>query len=178
MDIEYKNESFSNLSVKSSVAKKFRKYSRSINKSQSMTLLTMLLFFEYNNISPSESLGPGMHTLESVFKKRINSLIAIVRDIEQNQTIPTKAMLQSLFEGIPGPTKNKTTPSFEKAFISLSKRSISISKDQPGPDHKDIRKVLRQIVEVNPRFGKSYWKINLTKSQINELKNKYHVYNH
>lgn len=178
MDIEYKNEGFVNLSVKSSVAKKFRKYSRSIKKSQSMTLLSMILFFEYNNISPSESLGPNMHTLELAIKKRINSLIAIVRDIEKTQTLPTQAMLQALFEGLPVPNKNKINPSFEDSFINLNTIANQNYEHQRETDHKDIRKILSQIEKVNPRFGKPYWKINLNKNQIIELKNKYHVYNH
>ena len=43
-------------------------------------------------------MGPHMQTLEKLFKKRINGVIAIMKDIEKNQTKPTVAMLQSLFE--------------------------------------------------------------------------------
>ena len=55
-------------------------------------------FFDQNKISPSESLGPNMKSLENNLKSRINALIAIIRDIEKNQTKPTVAMLQALFE--------------------------------------------------------------------------------
>ena len=70
--------------------------------SKSMTLLVMMNFFQENGISPAESMGPNMETLEKrislLIKKRMNGMIAIMRDIEKNQTKPTVAMLQSLFE--------------------------------------------------------------------------------
>ncbi len=98
MDEAYKNEKFETLKIKSSVAKKFRRFSRSISKSQSMALLSMIEFFEMNGISPDEVMGPKMKTLESLIKKRINGVIAILKDIEKSQTKPTVAMIQSLFE--------------------------------------------------------------------------------
>ena len=58
----------------------------------------MIEFFESNGISPKESIGPQMQTLESLIKKRINGVIAIMKDIEKNQTKPTVAMMQSLFQ--------------------------------------------------------------------------------
>jgi hypothetical protein len=39
-----------------------------------------------------------MKSLENNLKGRINALIAIIRDIEKNQTKPTVAMLHLLFE--------------------------------------------------------------------------------
>ncbi len=99
MDKGYERERFESISIKSSVAQKFRRYCKAISKSQSMTLLSMLEFFEASGISPEERLGPNIKTLESSLKKRINAVIAIVRDIEKNQTKPTVAMIQSLFEG-------------------------------------------------------------------------------
>lgn len=98
MNNEYKKERFESLSIKRSVAKKFREYSRSISRSQSMALFAMLEFFEANGISPDESIRPQVTTLENLIKKRINAVIAILKDIEKTQTRPTVAMMQSLFE--------------------------------------------------------------------------------
>ena len=97
MDEEFKKEQFETLKIKSSVAKKFRRFSRTISKSQSISLMLMIEFFEDNGISPTESMGPKMQTLEALIKKRINGVIAILKDIEKGQTKPTVAMLQSLF---------------------------------------------------------------------------------
>jgi hypothetical protein len=98
MDKGYEKERFESVSIKAPVAKKFKDYCKGISKSQSMTLLLMLEFFENNGISPEESIGPHIQTLENLIKKRINGVIAIMRDIEKNQTKPTVAMLQTLFE--------------------------------------------------------------------------------
>ena len=177
MDKGYENESFISLSVKSSVAKKFRQYARKLSKSQSMTLLLMLDFFEINNISPLEKMGPKMKTLESLIKKRVNSLIAIIRDIEQNQTLPTKGMLDAIFEGLPAQTKKKVAPSFEEAFKNLTSHKTSPPKTTEIDPH-DIRKILGRLEEVKPPFGKSYWKLALPSSEIKHLKNKYHVHHY
>ncbi|WP_282179458.1 BfmA/BtgA family mobilization protein [Maribacter stanieri] len=106
MDKGYENERFESVSIKTSVAQKFTKFCKKLSKSKSMTLLLMLEFFEENGISPYESIGPKMQTLEELIKKRINGVIAIMKDIEKNQTKPTVAMMQSLFEQAEPPKKN------------------------------------------------------------------------
>ena len=109
MDKGYEKERFESLSIKTSVAMRFRQFCKNMSKSQSMTLLLMIDFFESNGISPVESMGPHMETLEKrmslLIKKRINGLIAIMKDIEKNQTKPTAAMMLSLFEEAEPPKK-------------------------------------------------------------------------
>ncbi len=120
MDEEYKKEKFETFKIKASVAKKFRRFSRSISKSQSMALLSMIDFFEMNNISPNEKMGPKMATLESLIKKRINGVIAILKDIEKSQTKPTVAMIQSLFEE----TEPKKKPLILEKKVIEEKREV------------------------------------------------------
>ncbi len=102
MDKELQKERFEKLGIKTSVAIRFRKFCKKMSKSQSMTLILMMDFFEENGISPAESMGPRMDTLETrislLIKKRMNGMIAILKDIEKSQTKPTAAMLYSLFE--------------------------------------------------------------------------------
>lgn len=109
MDKGYENEKFETLKIKRSVAIEFRKFSKMLSKSQSMTLLLMLDFFKENGISPAERLGPRMETLENrislLIKKRMNGMIAIMKEIEKSQTRPTVAMLNSLFEQTEPPKK-------------------------------------------------------------------------
>jgi len=102
MDNQFEKERFEKLGIKTSVAVRFREFCKKMSKSQSMTLMLMLDFFEENGISPSEAMGPRMETLETrmatLIKKRMNGMIAILKDIEKSQTKPTAAMLSSLFE--------------------------------------------------------------------------------
>lgn len=176
MDKGYEKERFTTIKIKNMVAEKFRSYSRGIGESQSMTLLLMLDFFEYNQIAPTESLGPRMQTLEGFIKKRINALIAIIRDIEQQQTVPTKAMLEAFFEGLPVQTRKKVIPTFEEAFKNLERNPNTLPKISAETDHKDIREILRNIETVKPAFGKTYYKLTLNPEEIRRLKTKYHVY--
>ncbi len=88
----------SRLQVKLSTANRFREFSQKNNSNQSETLDLMLDFFEKNNLSPFETLVPSKVSLENLIKKRINGMIAIIWDIEKNQTKPTTAMLQALLE--------------------------------------------------------------------------------
>ncbi|WP_179376299.1 BfmA/BtgA family mobilization protein [Winogradskyella wichelsiae] len=121
MDKGYEKERFESLSIKSSVVKKFRDYSKSISKSNSMTLLLMVEFFERNELYPGDDLKPGLMETENRIKKRINALIAIIKDIEKNQSKPTLAMLQSLFEG----SEPKQKLILAKSFEELEKERLN-----------------------------------------------------
>ncbi len=91
-------DSFISIRFKKKTAKRFQEFSKSHFKSHTETLSIMLDFFFYNEISPHERLGPTGRTIEQTFKKSINAVIAIIRDMEKTQTKPTVAMMQLLFE--------------------------------------------------------------------------------
>ena len=97
-------DSFIGIRFKKETAKRFQQFSRTHFKSHTEAMATMLDFFHYNEISPREKLGPTGRTIEANLKKRINAVIAIMRDMEKTQTKPTVVMLQSLFE-MEGPEK-------------------------------------------------------------------------
>lgn len=98
MKKEEKIDSFSTVRFKIETAKRFREFSRKHFKSHSEAMATMLDFFLYNEISPKEKLGPTGRTMENSLKKRLNAIIAIIKDVEKNQSKPMLGMLQSLFE--------------------------------------------------------------------------------
>ena len=91
-------EPFQTISIKQETAKRFREFSRAHFGTHTEAMEAMLDFFLYNEISPKERLGPTGRTIEKRILKRINAVIAIIRDIEKNQTKPTNAMLRTLFE--------------------------------------------------------------------------------
>ena len=90
--------SFTGIRFKKETAKRFQQFSKKHFKSHTEAMATMLDFFFFNEISPKERLGPTGRTIEASLKKRINAVIAIMRDMEKTQTKPTVAMIQSLFE--------------------------------------------------------------------------------
>jgi hypothetical protein len=136
MDKGYEKEHFKSLSIKASVAKKFNRFCREMSLSKSITLLVMLEFFEENGISPKESMGPNMETLEKrislLIKKRMNGMIAIMKDIEKNQTKPTVAMLQSLFQQV--------EPKYERPLM-IEKKRLVFEKENPGKKFSDNSRV-------------------------------------
>ena len=111
-------DSFSSIRFKQKTAKKFQEFSRKHFKSHTEALATMLDFFFYNEISPKERLGPRGKTMEAAIKKRINAVIAIIRDIEKTQTKPTAAMMASLFQA---EEPKKSTLILEKKVLKEKK---------------------------------------------------------
>ena len=79
----YSKYSFSGINVKKDVAIKFRKFSKQISKSHTDALVAMLHFFERNDLSPDDDLGINNNRTN----KRINAVIAILKNIEKTQNI-------------------------------------------------------------------------------------------
>ncbi len=91
-------DTFITIRFKRKTAKRFQEFSKAHFKSHTEAMATILDFFFYNEISPKEKLGPTGRTIEANLKKRINAVIAIMRDMEKTQTKPTVAMIESLFQ--------------------------------------------------------------------------------
>ncbi|WP_194850135.1 BfmA/BtgA family mobilization protein [Nonlabens antarcticus] len=111
-------DTFIGIRFKKETAKRFQEFSRTHFKSHTEAMATMLDFFFYNEISPKEKLGPTGRTIETSIKKRINAVIAIMRDMEKTQTKPTVAMIESLFQ-TETPTKKPLI--LEKKFLEKKK---------------------------------------------------------
>ena len=82
---------------KAKTAEELKKYSRQLGTQHSETLQIMLDFFEANRFTLFESLGSNLSTLEKGMKARINTVVAILKDIEKTQTKPTHEMIKLLF---------------------------------------------------------------------------------
>lgn len=91
-------DSFITIRFKRKTAKRFQEFSKKNFKTHTETMEAILDFFFYNEISPKEKLGPTGRTIEANLKKRMNAIIAIIKAIEKDQTLPTVAMLSALFE--------------------------------------------------------------------------------
>ena len=137
MDKGYEKEGFEKLGIKISVAVQFRNFCNKTSKSQSMTLLLMMEFFERNELSLEDDLKPGLMETENRIKKRINALIAIIKDIEKNQTKPTMAMLQALFKNVEPKEKLILEKSFEQLENErLNKEFRARLKEKSESDYK------------------------------------------
>ena len=186
MDLGYEKERFEGLKIKASVAKKFRRFCKGMSKSQSMGLLSMLDFFEANGVSPEERMGETIASLKYQIKRRFNAMVAIVRSIERDQTKPTVAMLQSLFE--------QSLQEDGDGFVEEAMEFIERKFEEGPPDEQwegettvpsvryerledrmaalkaDFSHVLDQVRPINPSFGKEYLKLELTMAEIEKYR--------
>ena len=87
-----------NIRFKKKIAERFQQFSKTHYKTHTDAMAGMLDFFFYNEISPKENFGPTGRRIENILKKRINAVIAIVKDMEKNKANPTLAILEALME--------------------------------------------------------------------------------
>ncbi|MCB0459778.1 MAG: hypothetical protein KDC74_07170 [Flavobacteriaceae bacterium] len=176
MDLGYEKESFKTFKLKSSVAKKFRRFCRQHAKSQSMTLLEMLEFFEVNEVSPDTRLGKTIASLEDQYKKRSNAIIAIIKNIEKNQTKPTTAMLQKLFEEATNEEDEGDydfgTPTLisENEELEYYRNEYENIKEQQLLLHDIIDNLINKITHVKKNFGSDFYRLELSKEAFQNLK--------
>ncbi len=163
-------KTFSNIRFKKKTVQRFQEFSRRFFKTHTEALDTMLDFFIYNEISPKETLGPNARTLEANIKKRINALVAIVKDIENNQTKPTTAMLQLLFEKAPAKQKQPRLVEIKKGsktskdpFFATSLEAIELRKEK-NTLQRDLKETKQQFEDI------LFSKINITKSSFGKPK--------
>ena len=134
----FKKYKFSAINLKKEVADQFRIFSKKLGTSHSDSLKAMLRFFDIHQLSPYESLGNNMDTLERRLKKRMNAMIAIIKDIEKRQTKPTQAMLQLLFEQVAATDEN--TPDIQERELfnpSSSKEVPELKVEKEASSRED-----------------------------------------
>jgi len=91
-------DAFINIRIKRETAKRFQQFSKTHYKTHTDAMVGILDFFLYNEISPKENFGPTGRRIENSLNKRINAVIAILKDIEKTQTKPTFGILMALLE--------------------------------------------------------------------------------
>ncbi|KKL82680.1 hypothetical protein LCGC14_1982360 [marine sediment metagenome] len=144
----------------------------------------MLDFFFYNEISPKESFGPNARTLGNLIKKRFNGLAAIMKEMERHGVLPTKAMMELLFEHTPqnsakqGSTKpgSKGKNIQDDAFFTSAFESIELQKENTILKQKldgsrnRLKEVLDNIQVTKGGFGKTKLVLHMDITKFQELK--------
>jgi len=178
---------FSGINVKKTTANRFRTLSKSLGMSNTETLGTMLDFFKVHEISPLDSIDGSLSAIEIRIKRRIGNAIAIIRDIEKSQTLPTVAMLQSLFEQQSGQENDYGELEDDLEFIEKkfegSDRTEEWIEETTVPKIRyerlqekmkalkiDFGHVLEQVKAVKSSFGKDYLKLELTPEEVEKYK--------
>tara|TARA_R110000744_G_scaffold58974_1_gene122988 strand:+ start:172 stop:759 length:588 start_codon:yes stop_codon:yes gene_type:complete len=191
MDKGYEKEAFRTVCIKKSVLQKFKGFSKRQGKSHSMTLLAMVEFFDHNGISPDERMNETIAGLKYLIKKRFNAMVAIMRSIEKEQTLPTVSMIQALFQQELEPEEEdgwegdfdffeqqlteKQTPSNPELLdteIQVPKIVHEHLKEEMEALKRDFKHVLDHVVPVKNRLGKDYLKLDLDPELIERYQQK------
>lgn len=176
MDKGYEKERFISLSIKASVAKKFRSYSKYMGASQSRTLLMMIEFFQVNEVSPKDRLGETISSLKYQMKRRFNAVIAIIKTIEKHQTQPTAIMLQKLFEEASKEEGEEDydfgTPTLitENEELDYYKGAYNRSQKEYQTLKNDVELIIKKTRYVRNNFGMGYYRINISKTEFEHFK--------
>lgn len=179
-------DTFSTVRFKIKVANRFRKFSVKVARTHTEAMESMLDFFEIHELSPKDSIGGSLTALEARIKRRIGQAIAIIRDIEKSQTLPTVAILQSLFEQHLQPEDesddfNEDFEFIEKKFEHTEEEQWTEETTIPKIRYErleeklellktDFNYVLEHVKEVKSSFAKSYLKLELSKEEIEKYK--------
>ena len=155
-----------------------------------MTLLAMVEFFEHNGVSPDERMQETIASLKYLIKHRFNAMVAIVRSIEKEQTLPTVSMIQALFEQELEPDNEEWEGDFD--FIEqplteieqplgkeILEEEITVPKirydrlaEQLEELKRDFGYVLGHITVVKGRFGKQQLGLDLKAGEIERYRRK------
>lgn len=163
---------------------RFKGFCSKFGSSYTDTLEHMMDFFDRYQISPLENYGTDLWNIESNIKKRINALIAIIKDIEKHQTQPTTAMLQLLFEQT-APKENKPRlvaidpkdKTFKEADFATSLEAIELRKEK-NRLQRDLDNTKKQFEEllfskiriIKPSFGKPKLQLDISLKEYEALK--------
>tara|TARA_R110002126_G_scaffold22865_7_gene81105 strand:+ start:1386 stop:1964 length:579 start_codon:yes stop_codon:yes gene_type:complete len=179
MEESYQKYRFSAINIKKEVAERFRSFSRLVSDSHTQTLETVMNFFEWNDLSPNDDLGIKNNRTN----KRINALIAILKNIEKQQTLPTKVMLETLFQEV---------TNLEDSEGKIGHRDIDLASPEPfsrdtelehyrnryeemqqqlGTYRNRILELLDQMTLVKGTFGKGHYKLEMDKKEFENFKN-------
>ncbi|MEM7485470.1 MAG: BfmA/BtgA family mobilization protein [Bacteroidota bacterium] len=174
---------FGRINFRVDTVNRFRSFSKRYGKTHSEVLEGMLDFFEKYQLSPFQDFGPTMRGMEANIKRRINGMIAILKDIEKHQTQPTKAMLQLLFEQTAPKEKQpellleETTDVEEEETLFDSLEAIQLREEKTALK-RDLEKtkeqfamlLLTKIKIIKPAFGKEKLQLEMTVTEYRKLK--------
>ncbi len=159
------------------MAVRFREFSRLVSDSHTHTLEAIMDFFEWNDLSPNDDLGLKNNRTN----KRINAVIAILKNIEKHQTLPTKTMLDTLFheisqveglekeeEDIDFGTPERFTRDAELEHYRKRHEEMIL---QLSHYKNRMQELLERLTYIKSTFGKGHYKLDMDKNELENFKN-------
>ncbi|MEM1259610.1 MAG: BfmA/BtgA family mobilization protein, partial [Bacteroidota bacterium] len=169
---------YANINLRREVTERFRAFSKKVAPSHAETLTAMMDFFEWHNYSPYQRFGKDILADNQKTRKRIDAVIAIIKDIEKSQNIPLiniETMLQALFEGNlkrerPKPPPIKIQKENTKEQHKVSHLEWERLQQKQQETREQLSHVLDKVELVKNRFGNDYLKLNITREELARFK--------
>ena len=167
--------SFLSINFHRRTVERFKGFCQKHEATYTDTLEHMMDFFDRYQLSPLMDFGENLRDMEANIKKRINAVIAIIKDMEKHQTAPTNAMIRSLFEQEPQ-TEGDGQPEL------LLEESPHFDDDIETPSHpemelmttrKDLGNLLSRIRTVSSGLGKKRLQLDMGLEEFEALKQTY-----
>lgn len=173
-------DDFNTIRLKKKTIEKFKEYSKKVSPNYSETLDYMIAFFEDNYLSPYDTLNGPMWSFNKIINKRMDAVVAILRNMEKTQLIPAREMLELLFV--------EENEAEEPLFVERTMEEIEASKskevklmdyyrEQYDTTSKELfetkeklQSVLDGLVYVKNTFGTNYYRLDISKKEKEKLK--------
>ncbi|SDQ91331.1 BfmA/BtgA family mobilization protein [Flagellimonas zhangzhouensis] len=174
---------YSNITVKKGTATRFRSYSKKFNKSHSEVLDGMIQYFKENNLDPfgegTKIILDSIKKMERQMMKKIDRLIAIIKNMEKTSIRPTYEMVLILYEAyVKDGRKPRRKPvqiqEEQMDFLEPRNTVPKVEHERILQEFKDYKKhcneILNNVEKVEPMMGKPYLKINMGIGDFESLK--------
>lgn len=177
---------FSAISINRITAERFREYSKTVTKSHTETIDTMIDFFEKANITPKSTFMMSFYKFQKYMMGRLDYIIELLREHERKYHKPTHDMLKTLFEEntcLECAEREEPLfiePMFEKLTReewNMKENKVSRNKydtivNERNEERKRMFDLLGKITLVKPRFGKAYHKLEIDVAELRIIKRK------
>ena len=174
---------YSNITVNKETATRFRSYSKRFSKSNSEVLDGMISYFKENNLDPfgegTKIILDSIKKMERQMMKKIDRLIAIIKNMEKTSIRPTYEMVLILYEAY---VKDGRKPRREPVKIQEERKDFLEPRNTvPKTEHdrmlqefsrykRHCNEILNSVEKVEPMMGKPYLKINMGIGDFESLK--------
>lgn len=175
-------DDFNTIRLRRKTLEEFKEYSIKTSSNYSETLEYMIAFFRDTGLSPYDTMTHPILVPAIAINRRLDYIIALLRNIEQTQLIPTRKMLESLFEGVEKKESiyiEETEEEIETSRLEtdklLSKYSNEIyyTNEELKALKRKFGNLLRKVVYINKTFGKGYYHLDISKEEFEELKTEF-----
>ncbi len=169
-------DNFNTIRLKKKTIEKLKKFSKKISPSYSETLDFMIAFFEDNDLSPYDTLRDSMTSVSNRLNKRMDAVAAILKNIEKTQLIPTRELLESLFQEEEETLLVERKHFEEESLQSIDERLYShyynkyeATRKELNQLKSDLNNLMDNVKYVKNTFGRDYYRLDISKEKLGKL---------